>query len=221
MKTKFAALALGTATLLGATAVQAIAAQDTIIAAAPQTQSGEATQPGTTATPSYNLFDPKTWSDASGPVKPGEMVEFDPANPRSWAMAMDPKTHFKVHMTVTNPQFYAQFMTPAYYMKFMNPKTWMSYLDISTYDSLLKVVSDPQTAKYWLQPGAYMHGMNPSSYSQMADPGAYAGLASTVAGGYGVDTANTAANMFNPFNWMKQFADATSAMTPAEVKKPQ
>ena len=213
MKTKFAALALGAATLLGAASAQAAEAENIVVAAAAQTQAGEATGSTQSAAPSYNLFDPSTWSDAGGKVKPGEMVDFDPADPKSWAMVLDPKTHTKVHMTLTNPQYYAKFMTPAYYMKFMDPKTWLSYMDMSTYQPLFKVVSDSKTASYWMQPGAYMHGMNPAGYMQMADPNAYAKLASTVAEGYGVDSTNTVANMFNPFSWMKQFADATSAMT--------
>ena len=221
MNKKFAAIAVGAATLLGANAAQAAEAEKIVVAAATQTQAGETAGASGTATSSYNLFDPSTWRDAAGEVKTGEMVDFDPADPSSWAKVMDPKTHSKVHMTVTNPQFYAKFMTPVYYMKFMDPKTWLTYMDVATYDSLLKVVSDPETAKYWLQPGAYAHGMNPAAYSQMADPKSYAKLASTVVEGYGVDTTNTAANMFNPFNWMKQFADASSAMTSDEVKKTQ
>ncbi len=210
MKMKFAAIALGAATLFGAATAQAAEEQNIVVAAA--TQTGETATTSQSATP-YNLFDPSTWSDAAGHVKPGEMVDFDPASPKSWAMVMDPKTHSKVHMTLTNPQYYAKFMTPAYYMKYMEPKTWLAYLDMSTYEHLFKVVSDPQTASYWLQPGAYMHTMNPAGYMQMMDPNAYAKMASNVAEGYGADSTNSVANMLNPFSWMKQFADATAAIT--------
>lgn len=211
MKTKLAAIALGAATLFGAATAQAAEEQNIVVAAA--TPAGETAQTSQSAAPSYNLFDISTWTDASGHVKPGEMVDFDPISPKSWAMMMDPKSHTKVHMTLTNPQYYAKFMTPAYYIKLMDPKTWLSYMDMSTYEHLFKVVSDPQTAAYWLQPGAYTHTMSPVGYMQMADPNAYAKMASDVAEGYGADSMDSVANMLNPFSWMKQFADATSAMT--------
>jgi len=213
MKTKFAALALGAATLLSAASAQATEEKNIVVAATEQTQISEAVPASPAAASSYNLFDPSTWSDAAGEVKPGEMVDFDPADPKSWAMIVDPKTHSKVHMTLTNPAYYAKFMTPGYYMKYMDPKTWLSYMDISTYEPLFKVASDPKTASYWMQPGAYMHTMNPAGYMQMADINAYTNMATKVAEGYGVSDTDSVANLFNPFSWMKQFADATSAMT--------
>lgn len=211
MKTKLAAIALGAATLFGAATAQAAEEQNIVVAAA--TPAGETAQTGQSAASSYNLFDPSTWNGAAGHVKPGEMVDFDPISPKSWGMMMDPKTHMKVHMTLTNPQYYAKFMTPAYYIKLMEPKTWLSYMDMSTYEHLFKVVTDTKTATYWLQPGAYVHTMNPGVWMQMADPNAYAKMASDVAEGYGADGTDSVANMLNPFSWMKQFADATAAIT--------
>ncbi|MCP4185711.1 MAG: hypothetical protein GY761_20800 [Hyphomicrobiales bacterium] len=167
------------------------------------------------------VFDSSKWHDGAGHVKPGDMVDFDPTDPKSWATVISPQTHSKFHMTVTNPQFYAKFMTPGYYVKFMQPKTWLSYMDTDTYQPLLEVVSDPKTFSYWMQPGAYMHGLNPKAYLQMIDPEAYKKLTSKVAEGYGAETTNTAANMLNPFSWMKKFADASISIPSTEITKTQ
>ncbi len=167
------------------------------------------------------VFDSSKWHDGSGHVKPGDMIDFDPTDPKSWAKVISPQTHSKIHMTVTNPQFYAKFMTPSYYVKFMQPKTWLSYMDTATYQPLLEVVSDPKTFSYWMQPGAYMHGLNSKAYMQMVDPEAYKKLASKVVEGYGAETTNTAADMFNPFSWMKKFADASISISTEEITKTQ
>ncbi|MCP4070446.1 MAG: hypothetical protein GY742_01735 [Hyphomicrobiales bacterium] len=218
MRIEFTTMAIGIATLLATAPV--VQAQNTIVAAATPVKSEAAAAKQPTDAPStiFNMFGSSMWTDAAGDVKPGEMIEFDPADPRSWAKAIDPNTHSRVHMTVTNPQFYAKFMTPVYYMKFMEPGTWLSYVDPSTYEPLMKVVTDTKTITHWMQPATYMHEMNPRPFLQMANPDAYTKLASAIAEGYGTDTTKSAANMFNPFSWMKQFADA--ATTPAgEVKK--
>ncbi len=222
MKIKFATITTGIAVLLATTPIAQ--AQNTVVAAATpvQNETAAAKQPDDAATTIFNMFGSLMRIDGADDVKPGEMIEFDPADPRSWAKFIDPKTHDSVHMTVTNPQFYAKFMTPAYYMKFMEPRTWLSYVDVSTYEPLMKVATDPKTATHWMQPATYMHEMNPKPYLQMANPDAYTKLASTIAEGYSTDTTKSAVNMFNPFSWMKQFADAAAAITPeGEVKKTQ
>ena len=221
MKTNVFKIAIAAFTLIGTVPISS--AQNITVATAKQLVS-EVIGPNllNDATSSIiGVFDSSKWYDGAGHVKPGEMIDFDPTDPKSWAQVISPQTHSKFHMTVTNPQFYAKFMTPNYYVKFMQPKTWLSYMDPATYQPLLKVVSDPKTASYWTQPGAYMHGLNPKAYMQMVDPNAYTKLASKVAEGYGAETINTAANMFNPFSWMKQFAEANTSITPAEIKKTQ
>ena len=220
MKTRLLTIAFATTALLGA--VQLASAQNIIVDAKQEVSGFMASKQLTDVSKSiYGLFDSLNWHDGAGHVKPGEMIEFDPLNPKSWAKIINPKTHSRVHMTITNPQFYGKFMTPEYYVRFMQPKTWLSYLDPATYQPLLNTLSDPKTATYWIQPGAYIHGLNPNAYLQMLDPNAYTKLASSVADGYRIEDTKTAANMFNPFSWMKQFADAATSTVKPEVKQIQ
>ena len=166
----------------------------------------------------FDMFNPSKWRDASEHVKPGDMIDFVPSDPKSWAKIIDPETHPKVHMTVTNPQFYAKFMTPAHYFRFMEPKTWFSYMDPATYKPLMNVATDANTISYWMQPGAYLHGMRPHTYLQMINPDNFVKSAAKVAEGYKREKPDNAANVFNPFDWMKKFADAASVLPESKAK---
>lgn len=224
MKTKLAVLGLGVATLIGASAAQAAETSNTVVAAAAQlvqTQPAQAAPPSETNSTFFNMFGASSWTGTSGQMKTGEIVDFDPMQPKSWANLIDPKTHMKVHMTLTNPQYYTRFMTPGYYMKYMEPKTWLSYMDMATYEPLLKASTDGKAMGHWMNPGSYMHFTNPEGYMQLANPDAYMKMASAVTEGYSAESTSTSANMFNPFSWMKMFTDASSAMVPATTAEAQ
>lgn len=207
MNFKHSALTISAALLLSFSPLQAAEnAQEDAHAANTQAPAAEAEAKVPT------LFDPSTWHDASGHVVPGEMIEFTPSNPKDWAKVIDPKTHTKVHMTVTNPEFYGKFMNPGHYMRFTKPETWMSYMDPATYMPIFKTAMDPKTMTYWMQPGAYLHAVQPEAYMQMFNPEAYAKLASNVTKELEVTSTeeDSADNIFNPFVWMKKFSDAAT-----------
>jgi hypothetical protein len=178
----------------------------------------EQKQPAEKTASFFDMFNPAQWRDASVDMKSGELMDFVPSDPKSWAKVIDPKTHSKFHMTVTNPQFYAKFMTPAHYFRFMEPKTWFSYMDPATYKPLMDVATDANTIAHWMQPGAYMHGMHPHGYLQMMNPDNYVKSAAKVVEGYKLDKSDNAENVFNPFSWMKKFADAASVLPESNTK---
>ena len=209
MKFNAAALALGVAVLFGATAASA---QDATVTAA-ATASKDA---GTSIL--SGIFDTTHWKDAAGALEAGKIVSFDPAKPADWAKIVDPKTHSGLHMSATNPEHYAQYMTPKFALQFMDPMTWTAFMDKEAYTKLVDVLSDGKTGEYWAQPGAFTHSLNPAAYVQMMNPTSYVKLAGAVAEGMISDKGWGKYAAFNPFNWMKKAVTAVNEATGTTTK---
>ena len=144
----------------------------------------------------FNWFNSATWYDGAGHVEPGQTMAINPVDPDFWNQLVNPQTHSTVHMSMTNPENYGQFMTPQFYMQMANPSVWMKWMN----PSVMHTAMDSKTWNYWMQPGAYMHGMNPQAYSQMINPDAWGKMAgSTMASYTGEGELGDWSNMFSGF----------------------
>lgn len=121
-----------------------------------------------------NPFDVSAWYDASHGKHDMEnaTLEVDFADPDFWFSFVNPETHSRNHMALTNPETWGQFMNPQTYWKMTNLDTWGKWLDGDSYSVLL----EGETYAYWMQPGAYMHAVEVGHYAQMLNPEAYVGM---------------------------------------------
>ena len=185
MKLNLILSGLASALLLTASPVVAQSADESVATPAPvATAEGETCNFFTCALENVrfgNPIDPSTWWDGSEESGHHEMlVDMNPADIKSWMQIIDPDTHSAVHMTLTNPEGWAQFMKPEFVFDMFAMENVTNMIDLETYEPLI----DPQTYAYWAQPGAYGHVLNVSHYAELINPQAYVNLFSDVAGAW-------------------------------------
>ena len=147
-----------------------------------------------------NIFDSSTWKDGAGHIEPGQTMALNPAHPKTWMNIINPKTHSKIHASMTNPAQYGQFFTPKFYVDMMNPANWMAWMDPRSN----KLFLDTSTYAYWLQPGAYQHLVALSHYKQLIDKDAYAKLGNEAKAGIAALTEKDGEySLYNTTNLVK------------------
>ncbi|MGI9315946.1 MAG: hypothetical protein ACR2QW_01330 [bacterium] len=150
---------------------------------------------------------PFNWfSGFTGGTSPDAVtMEFHPMKPDSWARMVSPQSHMQLHMAMTNPANYAQYMNPAFYMEFMNPNNWMAWMNPASF----QVFMDPSTMTWWMNPASYMHMMDPNMYAQLWNLNSYAQLMAPENYMAWMNPA-TYTNFMNPEMYMASTGDQTS-----------